>query len=96
MADLQDWEAVCQRCGRCCFEKIEFEGEIYYTATPCPYLDLDTRLCRVYSERHRLKPDCAPLKPEILKAGMLPQDCPYVAGLPDYRAPRLWPDEEDD
>lgn len=95
MTQQRNSEALCRRCGRCCFEKIEFEGEIYYTEDPCPYLDPDTRLCRVYPERHRVKPDCAPLSASVLKAGLLPDDCPYVAGIPDYRAPRLWPEEDD-
>jgi len=95
MTDRQTWESRCRRCGRCCFEKIDYEGEIYYTATPCPYLDLESRLCQIYPDRHRLKPDCAPLESKVLIGGMLPADCPYVAGIPDYRPPRLWPDDDD-
>jgi len=95
MSDPRAWDAICRRCGRCCYEKIEFEGEIYYTPAPCPYLDPESRLCRVYPERHLVKPDCAPLTRKILAAGVLPADCPYVAGIPDYRPPQLWPEDED-
>lgn len=91
---LRTRENLCQRCGRCCYEKIEYEGEIYYTETPCEFLDLRTRLCRVYHQRHQHKPDCSPLTPFQLKRGLLPADCPYVAGIKDYRAPHQY-DEED-
>ncbi|ORJ63310.1 hypothetical protein [Geothermobacter hydrogeniphilus] len=84
------WEQICRRCGRCCYEKIEFEGEVYYTDQPCPYLDLETRLCTVYDRRSRVKPDCMPLSPRVLGMGVLPDDCPYVAGRDNYPAPHLW------
>jgi len=87
------WEAKCRRCGRCCYEKIEFEGEIYYTAAPCEMLDPDTRLCRVYQDRHRKRPGCVPLTPLRLRKGILPADCPYVADISDYRAPKMWEEE---
>ncbi|ABA88559.1 hypothetical protein Pcar_1310 [Syntrophotalea carbinolica DSM 2380] len=74
----QVWEQLCRRCGRCCYEKIEFEGEIYFTDEPCEYLDLETRLCRVYSDRCRLRPGCVALTPQLVKSGLLPDDCPYV------------------
>lgn len=92
----KDWEARCRRCGRCCYEKIEFEGEVYYTGTPCNFLDPLTRRCRVYDRRHIERPDCAVLTPEIVSQGFLPGDCPYVAEIEDYVAPHPWPEEEDD
>ncbi len=84
------WEALCERCGRCCFEKIEYEGVVYYTDRPCPHLDPATRLCRVYAQRHRVHPACVPLDESILDRGILPGDCPYVRGRPGVRHPRLW------
>jgi hypothetical protein len=88
------WEARCRRCGRCCFEKLESDGEIYYTDVPCEKLDLATRLCTVYERRHELRRGCAPLTPAVLRRGILPADCPYVAAIPGYRGPRLWDEEE--
>lgn len=90
----REWEAICRRCGRCCFEKIEFEGEIHYTDTPCEMLDLETRRCRVYAERVQRRPGCVQLTPRLVRRGLLPADCPYVAGIAGYRAPRLWPEDE--
>lgn len=87
------WEARCRRCGRCCYEKIEFEGEVYYTNEPCEFLDPETRLCRVYLRRRERRPDCAQLTPRLVRQGLLPGDCPYVEGVEDYPAPHLWDEE---
>lgn len=88
-----EWEGLCKRCGRCCYEKIEFEGRVYYTDKPCDRLDPDTLLCTVYLDRHVIKPECTPLTGEILQRGILPRDCPYVAGIVGYSAPQLWEDD---
>jgi hypothetical protein len=36
------------------------------------------------------------LTPEHLRMGILPADCPYVADIPGYRAPKLWSEEDKD
>ena len=90
----RDWDSVCRRCGRCCYEKIDFEGRIYYTAIPCQFLDTQTKLCRVYAERDRQRPGCVRLTDETLANGFLPADCPYVADVTDYPAP-VMPEDND-
>lgn len=87
------WEAKCLRCGRCCYEKIEYDGEIYYTETPCEKLDTRTGHCTVYAERLDVRPGCTRLTPELVRLGILPADCPYVADLPEYHPPHLFEDE---
>ncbi len=89
-----EWDAICRRCARCCYEKIDFEGNIYYTDVPCEFLDLETNLCRVYPERASKRPGCVHLTPENTKKGFLPADCPYVAGIKNYMAPSLGDDSE--
>ncbi len=84
-----EWEAICERCGLCCYEKYDYRGRIFYTATPCPHLNTQTRLCKNYANRSQIHPDCAQLTPEIVAAGILPQDCPYVRDIPAYKAPVL-------
>ncbi len=86
---LADWEAICERCGRCCYEKYESRGKIIYTSTPCRYLDKSSGLCRIYPRRSQVHPDCARLTPELVTAGILPADCPYVKDIEDYPAPIL-------
>lgn len=88
------WEARCNRCGQCCYEKIEYEGDIYYTDEPCEFLDTDTKLCQVYATRHQQKSDCSPLTPRQVGRGLLPKDCPYVANIEGYRGPQLWDEDE--
>jgi len=85
----EEWERICRRCGRCCYEKLDVQGTIYYTSVPCDQFDHTTRLCKVYPNRNLVRPDCLPLTPQIVAAGFLPGDCPYVAGLDDYPAPEL-------
>ena len=85
----EGWESVCGKCGRCCYEKIDFEGRIYYTDQPCEFLDLETRLCRVYAERDSQRPGCIRLTEKSVKKGFLPADCPYVAEIESYPAPIL-------
>lgn len=89
----RSWEEKCRRCGRCCYEKIEYEGDVIYTDIPCEYLDLQTRRCAVYPHRHQARPGCAPLTDATLRQGILPADCPYVADIPGYRAPKLWSED---
>jgi len=89
-----EWEALCRRCGRCCYEKLDDRGKIIYTDTPCDRFDPASRLCTVYDRRNRLRPDCLPLTPAIVAAGYLPADCPYVVGLENYPAPQLESDDE--
>ena len=84
-----EWEAVCQRCGRCCYEKIDYRDRIYYTKQPCQHLDPATKLCRVYKQWNKCQTDCSRLTPELVAAGILPKDCPYVVGLDNYRAPEM-------
>lgn len=95
MMDIACWEDLCQRCGRCCYEKIEYAGRVYYTNTPCDKLDQETSLCTVYDNRLEEKAECIPLTFESLQHGILPEDCPYVSEIPDYNAPQLWDDEDE-
>ncbi len=73
-----EWEAICERCGRCCYEKYEYRDKIFYSKAACRYLDLKNNSCKVYADRTRHQPECAQLTPELVRAGILPEDCPYV------------------
>lgn len=90
--DSEKWESICCRCGRCCYEKVDFEGHIYYTELPCEFLDTETNLCRVYTERDVMRPGCVRLTKEILPKGIMPADCPYVSDIENYPAPTLMDD----
>ncbi len=63
------WDDLCHQCGRCCFEKYEEDdGTIFFTATPCRYLDVVTRRCKVYARRFEINPDCIALTPDLVRS----------------------------
>jgi uncharacterized cysteine cluster protein YcgN (CxxCxxCC family) len=83
------WEQQCLRCGTCCFEKIEDEnGRIFFTQTPCRYLDIHSRECRIYRRRFTVNPECVKLTPELVKTlPWLHDECGYVRDLPPEEKP---------
>ncbi len=78
-----DWETICEQCGLCCFEKIEGDnGAIFFTATPCRYLDVVSRKCRIYSRRFAINPDCVKLTEELVRTlPWLHDQCGYRKAL---------------
>lgn len=77
--DMDEWESICDKCGKCCYEKVDIGcGEIVYTDEPCPHLDEETHLCKVYENRHEVEPDCISLTPELVRTlDWLPPGCTY-------------------
>lgn len=77
----QEWEALCDGCGRCCLAKLEFSdnGEVAYTNVACRLLDDDTARCSQYEIRKTLVPNCVVLTPETIAghAYWLPSTCAY-------------------
>lgn len=76
-----EWEALCDGCGKCCLNKIEYEdtGEVDYTRIACRLLDGTTCRCTQYPIRHQFVPDCVRLTPETLPkiAYWMPATCAY-------------------
>lgn len=76
----EEWEAVCDGCGRCCLVKLEDEdtGEVVYTRVACKLLDLKTGHCSDYSNRFAHVPDCLQLSMDNLtQLKWLPLSCGY-------------------
>jgi uncharacterized protein len=76
----EEWESLCDGCGRCCLNKLEDEdtGRFIYTRTACKLLDLKTCQCSDYPNRAARVPDCVTLTPEnVSKLGWLPNTCAY-------------------
>jgi uncharacterized cysteine cluster protein YcgN (CxxCxxCC family) len=76
----RDWESICKRCGKCCYEKVDLGGGVIrYTDEPCVHLDEETNLCRVYENRHEAEPDCISLTEHLVRTlNWLPEDCAYL------------------
>ena len=75
-----EWESLCDGCGRCCLNKLEDwdTGEIYWTNIACSELDCETCRCMNYEARFRLVPDCIDLTPEkVRELSWLPPTCGY-------------------
>jgi len=75
-----EWESLCDGCGKCCLHKLEYEetGEIEFTNVACRLLDGDTCRCSDYGDRHRQVPDCMTLSPRNLATiTWLPRSCAY-------------------
>jgi uncharacterized cysteine cluster protein YcgN (CxxCxxCC family) len=74
-----DWEALCKRCGSCCFEKrFDAYGKLKVSPVSCRYLDISTRECRVYAQRFHTGEECLKLTPQnVAYASWLPYECAY-------------------
>ena len=76
----QEWESLCDGCGRCCLIKLEDEdsGEIHLTRLACGLLDVKTCRCKDYTNRHERMPDCVSIDPQtVRKLTWLPETCGY-------------------
>lgn len=74
-----EWEALCDGCGRCCLYKVEAEdGTLHTLGVACRELDLENCRCRCYESRLRRVPECISLTPEtVFDYPWLPETCAY-------------------
>jgi uncharacterized cysteine cluster protein YcgN (CxxCxxCC family) len=76
----EEWESLCDGCGRCCLLKLADEdgGNVSYTDVACRLLDLESCRCSNYARRHRLVKDCVRLTPEgLAQLSWMPSTCGY-------------------
>ncbi|MEL6999371.1 MAG: YcgN family cysteine cluster protein [Pseudomonadota bacterium] len=77
----EEWEALCDGCGRCCLLKLEDEdtGIVHYTSVSCRLFDGETRRCGNYPLRRQLVPGCVVLTPETIEEASewMPASCAY-------------------
>ena len=77
----EEWEALCDGCGKCCLNKIEDAdtGEVYLTRVACRLLDDQSCQCGQYEIRKNLVPECIRLTPENIDshAYWMPTTCAY-------------------
>ena len=88
----QEWENLCDGCGKCCCIRLEDEETqaIYITDVACKLFDSGACQCSDYPNRSKNVPDCVTLTPNnVDQLHWMPETCAYklVANgkeLPDY------------
>jgi uncharacterized cysteine cluster protein YcgN (CxxCxxCC family) len=83
-----EWEALCDGCGKCCLHKLEDAdtGEVMATNVACKLLDRHSGLCSSYRTRRAFVPDCIRLsRDNVDRLHWMPSTCAYrlrAAGKP--------------
>ena len=84
----EEFEAICDGCGKCCLHKLEDEdtGDVYYTKVACKLLNHESCRCMSYQDRQQQVPGCVVMSPATVKdVWWLPDTCAYKLldqGLP--------------
>ncbi|UTW58655.1 YcgN family cysteine cluster protein [Kordiimonas sp. SCSIO 12603] len=75
-----EWESLCDGCGKCCLHKLEDEdtGEIHHTDVACRFLDPVKITCGKYLTRQRYVGNCVVMSPDLLDTlPWMPSTCAY-------------------
>ena len=77
----EEWELLCDGCGKCCLNKFKKTKKCapIYTSVACKFLDINKCSCKVYSEREKKRKDCLILSPKNINkvVNLLPTSCSY-------------------
>jgi len=87
----QEWESLCDGCGKCCRIQLEDdEGQRATTNVVCRYMDMNQCSCTVYERRTALVPSCLELNlTNLYQIDWMPDTCAYRLvrdgqSLPDW------------
>lgn len=76
----QEWESLCDGCGKCCTNSLEDEetGELFSTEVACRLFCNQTAQCSDYARRKAKVPECIEITPDnIAELDFLPVTCGY-------------------
>jgi uncharacterized cysteine cluster protein YcgN (CxxCxxCC family) len=76
----EEWESICDGCGRCCLHKLQDEdsGLMFYTNVACRLLDRERCRCSNYPQRMAIVHDCLSLAADARsRFDWLPLSCAY-------------------
>ena len=82
LADMttEEWESLCDSCGKCCLVKLQDADTdaVAYTDVACRLLDCDSCRCSDYPNRKTKVSDCVVLSPDLVnELGWMPSTCAY-------------------
>lgn len=75
-----EWESLCDGCGRCCLLKLQDEDteDIFITKVSCQLLDTTLCKCKDYENRFDHVPDCVTIDAaKVRTLPWLPVSCAY-------------------
>lgn len=75
----EEWELLCDGCGKCCLNKIDIRGRVHFTNARCRFLNPETCLCQIYEHRFEKVSDCRDidLNTVLTEPEILPKTCAY-------------------
>lgn len=76
----EEWESLCDRCGKCCLIKLidEDTNFLHYTNVSCHQFDEEKCQCKDYKNRKKIVKDCIKLSSNNLEQiNWLPNTCSY-------------------
>ncbi|MDQ6961395.1 MAG: YcgN family cysteine cluster protein [Mariprofundaceae bacterium] len=76
----QEWESLCDHCGRCCLHKLEDPetSDIIFTTVACHLLDQQSCACQSYETRQQKVSDCVNIRTSTsFNYHFLPKSCAY-------------------
>lgn len=75
-----EWESLCDGCGRCCLIKLrdDADEQVYYTNVVCDLFVEQSCQCSHYTERHERVPECIQFDAsDLQQLDWLPHSCAY-------------------
>lgn len=85
----QQWDELCDGCGRCCLVKAWKGYEVKSCKIACKLLDVKTAKCTDYANRQQRVSNCMKVTIDVIDTpGLLPETCAYK--LLKNRKPLHW------